>query len=124
MMKTLVKVLVCIAMVLMLAGGASAFTAPNAIGNIFMPVDASVASATSIVPTGAIFPLTGTTSCTLISIPYVGWTGVIIMIPAGAASFATGGTATGLSYPIGASFTASANVPIVATFNGSQWFLK
>jgi len=127
-MKNFVALTV-LALVLLMAPGAFAqgptFIPPNAIGNVEMPVaPATLASAASLVPTGAMQALSGTTSCTLIAIPYYGWTGVIIFIPAGAAPFATGGTQSGLSYPIGAAFTATANIPVIATFNGTSWYLK
>ena len=77
----------------------------------------SVASATALAfPLNPTISLTGTTTVT--SITGTAWTGrQVTLIPTGAVSF----TATN---NIGNAVTTSANVPIVATYNGTNWYLK
>lgn len=78
---------------------------------------ASLASAATIAPTDGIHPLTGTTPITTITVPSDFTSGTIIFIPNAAAVFNTGGN-------IGAAYTATANVPVHATYDGTSWWLK
>lgn len=80
-------------------------------------VGASLASAATIAPTDGIHPLTGTTPITTITVPSDFTSGTIIFIPNAAAVFNTGGN-------IGAALTATANVPVHATYDGTSWWLK
>lgn len=77
-------------------------------------VGASVASASTIAPTGPIFPVSGTTTISTISLPYPGFTGTIRIIPTGAVPFTTGGN-------IAKAFTATAGQQLDMTFDGSLW---
>lgn len=78
---------------------------------------ASLTSASTITPTDGIHELTGTTTITTITVPSDFSSGTIIFIPTAAAVFNTGGN-------IGANFTATANVPVHATYDGTSWWLK
>ena len=86
----------------------------NPPGNYEGPVLASAATITLSHP---VHKVTGTTSCTTINPPYTGFVGHVTLVPTGAAPFATGGN-------VAAALTGTANVPILAYFDGSLWYLK
>lgn len=77
----------------------------------------AVASASALaLPLNPTISLTGTTGVT--SITADAWTGrEVKMIPTGVVTFTAGNN-------IGNSVTTSANVPLTATFNGTNWYLK
>ena len=80
-------------------------------------VQPSVASAATVsFPINPTFALTGTTGVTAIS--GEAWTGrQVTIIPDGAVTFTAGTT-------ILASYTTTANVPVLGVYNGSKWVLK
>jgi hypothetical protein len=85
----------------------------------------NVTAAATIVPTGAIFHVTGTTQTTLIAIPYAGWTGSITVIPDNTGptwTTATGGAQSGLNYPLRLATTAVQYKAITFTFDGTYWY--
>lgn len=86
---------------------------------------ATLASAATMAPTHKIHPVTGTAECTLITLPYVGFAGTIILIPAAAFTFATGGTPTATNKAVATAFTAIANRPVHVTYVPSTglWYV-
>lgn len=80
---------------------------------------ADVSSGTTITPTGQQFRVTGTTTVQSIALPFTGFEGTLIIIPDGSLPFGTSGN-------IAASLTASANVPVTATYlaETGKWYLK
>ena len=75
-------------------------------------------------PRGAIVRISGTAELTTIDLPYEGFEGVIWLIPTGAFTGATGGTATATAKPIAKAFTAIAAVafPIVYCKDTGLWY--
>jgi hypothetical protein len=76
---------------------------------------ASVASAASITPTGAVFHVTGTVAISTVALPFPGFIGRIVMIPDALFTLVTGGN-------IGRAYSAVVNVPITLTFDGIKWY--
>lgn len=83
----------------------------------------SIASAATLpTPTGFITVVTGTTQTTLIPLPYPDFEGMLIFIPTGAWTGATGGTATAANRALAAAFVGVANIPILAFYNKATGF--
>lgn len=81
-----------------------------------------LASAATIAPLTPIVYVTGTTTITLITQPWAGFVGCILIHPAGAAAYNTGGTASGLNRDIGVAYTSVANRPFLMYCNGDKWY--
>lgn len=99
------------------------FATANITGNyILMTNGSNVTSNATIVPTGQIFHVTGTTQSTLMAIPYAHWTGQVTVIPDAAWTTATGGTHSGLNYPFRLATTGVQYKAITFTFDGTYWY--
>lgn len=86
----------------------------------------SLASAATLpAPTGYVNHVTGTTQTTLIPLPYEGFEGTIVFIPAAAWTGATGGVATATNKPLAAAFVGVAAIPIYATYSKATglWYV-
>ena len=81
-----------------------------------------LASAATIAPQTPIVYVTGTTAVTLITQPWAGFVGAILIHPAGAAAYNTGGSADGLNRAIGVAYTSVANRPFLMYCNGTTWY--
>lgn len=80
-------------------------------------VGLDLASAVTIVPTGLITYITGTAEIDNITLPWLGFSGFIILVFAGAATFATGGN-------IGKAGTATAAQAIMFVYHSVKglWY--
>lgn len=80
-------------------------------------VGATIASAATIAPDSLITPISGTAEITTITLPYTGFAGFLILIPAGAFTMATGGN-------IAKAIIAVALAPVIVVYNPSAalWY--
>jgi hypothetical protein len=84
-----------------------------------------VASAIAMpAPTQLITTVSGTAAMTTLGIPWPGFTGIVIFIPTGIVTAATGGTATSAALPFGAAYTFTVNIPTFLVCDGSNWWCK
>jgi hypothetical protein len=81
----------------------------------------TLASGATIAPTFGITPVSGSSAVLTITPPYAGFQGQLILLPTGAWTTAT---TTKAADNIAIAFTAVANVPVVAVYDGSLWYLK
>jgi hypothetical protein len=84
-------------------------------------VGPTIASTTSISPTYGIHPVSGTEVVKFINVPYADFKGQIVFLPTGAW---TTSVTTGTSGNIAKAVTAVANVPVIAVYDGTSWYLK
>jgi hypothetical protein len=73
-------------------------------------------------PAALITTVSGAAAIATIAIPYPGFTGVIYLIPTGAFTGVTSGTADGVNFPIGATFTAVVGKVMTLVFDGLKWY--
>lgn len=78
-------------------------------------VGGSVTSAATISPTGPVFHVTGTTTINTINLPYVGFTGTLVIIPDGV-------FATGTSGNIAIASTSVVSKALRMTYDGTKWY--
>lgn len=91
-------------------------------GGAFNPVvGPTIASTSTIAPTFGITPVSGTKPILTITPPYTDFAGQLIFLPTGAWTTAT---TTKAADNIMIAFTATANVPVVAVYDGSFWYLQ
>ena len=78
-------------------------------------VGGSVASASTITPTGPVFHLTGGVTTNTINLPYTGFTGSILVTTDASVTFGTSGN-------IAASLTTAAGQVVMFTYDGTKWY--
>ena len=83
---------------------------------------ASLPTAATIAVTHPIHEITGTTQVDLITMPFTGFRGMVLLKPTGAAALTSGGTASGNSKPIKVTYTTVANRPIWLYCDGDFWY--
>lgn len=85
-----------------------------------------VASAAAMpAPLAQITTVSGAAAISTIALPWPGFTGAITLIPTGAFTMATGGTADAVNKPIGkAMAAATVGLPITVFFDGNMWYPK
>lgn len=85
-----------------------------------------VASTTNMpAPQAYVTNISGTGAIAIIDLPWPGFTGSIVYIPAAAATGVTSGTSgspNALSRPIGVAFTCVANKAMILTTDGVKWY--
>ena len=88
------------------------------------PVGATLASATTMTGvTHKVHPVSGTTTITLMNVPWEGFKGIVWIIPASTAAVATGGTETTLNKPFATAYTFVANRPVAMLCDGAFWYV-
>lgn len=83
-----------------------------------------IASAATIAPTNYIHVVSGSAQITLITLPYVGFSGTIAFQPTGAFTGATGGTPTATDKAVGLAFTAVVGKTLFMTYvpSAGLWY--
>lgn len=98
----------------------STFWATSGASSVLQGAD--LASAATIAVTHPVHFVTGTTQVDLITVPWTGFRGVVLLIPTGAMAFTSGGTKSGNNIPIKVTYTGVANRPIWAYCDGDFWY--
>lgn len=84
---------------------------------------ADLASAATIVITHPVHFVTGVTQIDLITAPWTGFKGMIVLIPTSTAAYTSGGTKAGNNIPIKVTYAGVANRPIWLYCDGNFWYV-